>query len=88
MSKSACVGVTRLTHHCKQLTNLTPMKYLFIRRLEMAKKMMEEVHEFNISEIAYKCGFSSSQYFSTIFKKYEKCTPKEYQVKYVFSQHN
>ncbi|WP_366183836.1 AraC family transcriptional regulator [Flavobacterium ovatum] len=88
MSKSAGVGVTRLTHHCKQLTNLTPMKYLFIRRLEMAKKMMKEEHDFNISEIAYKCGFSSSQYFSTIFKKYEKCTPKEYQVKYLFSQHN
>lgn len=81
MSDSAGVGVTRLTHHCKRLTNLTPMKYLFLRRLEMAKKMLKENEAFTISEIAYKCGFSSSQYFSTIFKKYEKCTPKEYQFK-------
>ncbi|WP_252191161.1 helix-turn-helix transcriptional regulator [Polaribacter sp. Q13] len=80
MSDSAGVGVTRLTHHCKRLTNLTPMKYLFIRRLEMAKKILQEDNGLTISEIAYKCGFSSSQYFSTIFKKYEKCTPKEYQL--------
>ncbi|NIJ44885.1 AraC family L-rhamnose operon regulatory protein RhaS [Wenyingzhuangia heitensis] len=81
MANSAGVGVTRLTHHCKKLTNLTPMKYLFLRRLEVAKTILKENKEFTVSEIAYKCGFSSSQYFSTIFKKYEKCTPKEYQQK-------
>ena len=42
MSKSAGVGLTRFTHHCKQLTNLTPMRYLTMRRLEMSKKILLE----------------------------------------------
>ncbi|MDO6737526.1 helix-turn-helix transcriptional regulator [Wenyingzhuangia sp. 2_MG-2023] len=81
MANSAGVGLTRFTYHCKQITNLTPMKYLNIRRLEIAKKLLIEEPYSNITNIAYSCGFTSSQYFSTIFKKYEKCTPNEYKSK-------
>lgn len=81
MSKSAGVGITRFTHHCKKLTNLTPMRFLMIKRLEMAKGVLRTNIEYTVSEVAYMCGFTSSQYFSTVFKKYEKCTPKEYQQK-------
>lgn len=47
----------------------------------MAKKLLKEDNKGAVSEIAFKCGFSSSQYFFTVFKKYEKCTPKEYQAR-------
>jgi AraC family L-rhamnose operon regulatory protein RhaS len=78
MSQSAGVGLTRFTHHCKQLTNLTPMRYLTMRRLEMSKKILLENEELTIGEVAYMCGFTTSQYFSTVFKKHEKCSPNEY----------
>ena len=78
MSQSAGVGLTRFTHHCKQLTNLTPMRYLTMRRLEMSKKILRENNKFTVSEVAYMCGFATSQYFSTVFKKHEKCSPNEY----------
>ncbi|WP_282134132.1 AraC family transcriptional regulator [Seonamhaeicola maritimus] len=78
MSQSAGVGLTRFTHHCKQLTNLTPMRYLTMRRLEMSKKILLENENFTVSEVAYMCGFTTSQYFSTVFKKHEKCSPNEY----------
>ena len=78
MSKSAGVGLTRFTHHCKQLTNLTPMRYLAMRRLERAKSIFKTNNNLTISEVAYSCGFASSQYFSTVFKKHEKCSPNEY----------
>ncbi len=78
MANSAGVGLTRFTHHCKQLTNLTPMRYLTIRRLEMAKKILKESPDLTISEVAYTCGFTTSQYFSTVFKKHEKCSPNEF----------
>ncbi|WP_010136463.1 AraC family transcriptional regulator [Ochrovirga pacifica] len=81
MAKSAGVGLTRFTYHCKQITNLTPMKYLNIRRLEMAKRLLTNEPNTNITEIAYSCGFTSSQYFATLFKKFEKCTPNEYKSK-------
>ncbi|WP_242082599.1 AraC family transcriptional regulator [Aestuariivivens sediminis] len=83
MAKSAGVGLTRFTHHCKRLTNLTPMRYLMIKRVEMSKKLLVEAPNLSISEIAFSCGFSTSQYFSTVFKKHEKCTPIEYRDKFL-----
>jgi len=81
MAQSAGVGVTRFTYHCKQLTNLTPMRYLTMKRLDLSKKMLQENKELSIAEIAYMCGFATSQYFATVFKKYEKCSPNEYRAK-------
>lgn len=81
MADSAGIGLTRFTHHCKQLTNLTPMRYLMMKRLECSKKVLLESPELTVSEVAYSCGFSSSQYFATVFKKQEKCTPQEYREK-------
>lgn len=80
MSKSAGVGITRFTHHCKQLTNLTPIRYLMLKRLELSKELLLKEPQMSISEIAYQCGFATSQYFASVFKKSEKCTPKEYRM--------
>lgn len=81
MAQSAGVGLTRFTHHCKQLTNLTPMRYLTMRRLEMSKEIFQKNSNLSITEVAYMCGFASSQYFATVFKKHEKCSPNEYRLK-------
>jgi AraC family 4-hydroxyphenylacetate 3-monooxygenase operon regulatory protein len=81
MAKSSGVGLTRFTFHCRQLTNLTPMKYLMLKRLEMSKQLLLDHSEMNISDVAYQCGFSTSQYFATMFKKQEKCTPVAYRKK-------
>nr|WP_262897533.1 AraC family transcriptional regulator [Mariniflexile gromovii] len=81
MAQSAGVGLTRFTYHCKQITNLTPMRYLAMKRLEMSKKIFQEDKDLTIAEVAYMCGFTSSQYFATVFKKHEKCSPNEYRMK-------
>ena len=78
MAQSAGVGLTRFTHHCKRITNLTPMRYLMIKRLELSKKILVSHEDLSVAEVAFSCGFSTSQYFSTVFKKHEKCTPIEY----------
>lgn len=82
MAQSAGVGLTRFTHHCKQLTNLTPMRYLTIKRIELSKKILLEKNQLTVSEVAYSCGFATSQYFSTVFKKHEKCSPNEFRLKH------
>jgi AraC family L-rhamnose operon regulatory protein RhaS len=78
MADSAGVGLTRFTYHCRQLTNATPMRYLAMKRLERAKSFLRNNPELSVTEIAYSCGFATSQYFSTVFKRQEKCTPLEY----------
>nr|WP_262902478.1 AraC family transcriptional regulator [Lutimonas saemankumensis] len=78
MADSAGVGLTRFTYHCRQLTNTTPMRYLAMKRIEKAKDIMQHSPELSVAEVAYSCGFATSQYFSTVFKKQEKCTPLEF----------
>ncbi len=80
MAESAGVGLTRFTYHCRQLTNTTPMRYLAMKRIEKAKKILMQHQDLSIAEVAYSCGFATSQYFSTVFKKQEKCTPLEYRI--------
>ena len=78
MADSAGVGLTRFTYHCRQLTNTTPMRYLAMKRIEQAKQILNKNPELSMAEVAYSCGFATSQYFSTVFKRQEKCTPLEY----------
>lgn len=53
----------------------------FVRRvkLEESLRLMGEKSK-NITEIAHHLGFSSSQYFATLFKKYFGKTPKEFRI--------
>jgi len=80
MADSAGVGLTRFTYHCRQLTNTTPMRYLAMKRIEKAKTILIKNPELSVAEVAYSCGFATSQYFSTVFKRQEKCTPLEFKV--------
>lgn len=60
----------------------TPFEYLVEYRIEAAEKMLRNT-TVTIAEIALQAGFSSSAYFSKIFK--QKCgqTPREYRNKYM-----
>ncbi|MEP2024753.1 MAG: AraC family transcriptional regulator [Reichenbachiella sp.] len=81
MAASSGLGTTRFTHHCKQLTNLTPMQLLTKNRIDWSKNLLLENPNQSATQIAYTCGFTTSQYFSTVFKKQEKCSPQEFRVR-------
>lgn len=55
----------------------TPFEYLMGYRVERAKKLLNS-STLSITEIAIQTGFSNSAYFSKIFKRIVKLTPKEY----------
>ena len=48
--------------------DITPNRYLTVRRIEQAKQMLE-AKNLTESEIAELCGFSDIYYFSKVFKK-------------------
>jgi AraC-like DNA-binding protein/quercetin dioxygenase-like cupin family protein len=60
----------------KQATGLTPNDYLVRRRIQQARELIEGT-ERSITDIALASGFSSSQYFSHVFRKYVGMTPSE-----------
>jgi len=71
------LGRTRFSHYCRKLTNKTPLVYLNHLRVQKAAQLLKET-SLSAQEIADQCGFHSSQYFSTQFKKFFKKTPNIY----------
>ena len=61
----------------KQSMGMTPTNYIAERRIERAKKMLEET-ELPISEIALRSGFSSQSHFTTAFRRLAGATPKAF----------
>jgi AraC family transcriptional regulator len=61
----------------KQSMGMTATTYIAERRIERAKKMLEET-ELPISEIALRSGFSSQSHFTTAFRRLAGATPKAF----------
>lgn len=76
---SAAANVTP-AHFCRtfrQITKTTFVNYLNFVRVGKAETLLKESNA-SITEIASQTGFSSTAYFSKIFRQYKFCTPGEY----------
>ena len=80
MADSCGLGVTQFIHAVKQLTNLTPLHFLNQRRLELAAQLLSGRND-SITNIAQTCGFSSSQYFATVFGRKFGYSPTEFRAR-------
>ncbi len=69
-----------LSHKFKVIAGKNFSKYLVEYRLNEAKKLLRETGT-KVSDISEMCGFGSVAYFSSIFKKNEQITPREYREK-------
>ncbi len=78
MAECCGLGITRFTYYCRRVTNLTPQHYLSRLRLRAATKLLENAPEKSITNIAHECGFATSQYFATTFRKQHKVSPSHY----------
>ncbi|MGN1226697.1 MAG: helix-turn-helix domain-containing protein, partial [Candidatus Cryptobacteroides sp.] len=66
-----------LYNKVKEITGKGIWEYIEDIRIKKACKLLRET-PLPIAEIAEQCGFGSSHYFSTRFKKLCSCTPREY----------
>ena len=76
------LGISRvqLYRKVKSVLNCNVNDYIITTRLQKAKYYMQ--HEnLTISEIAFKSGFSSPAYFSTVFKSKFGVTPTAFKEK-------
>jgi AraC family L-rhamnose operon regulatory protein RhaS len=78
MAKRCGMGVTNFIHHCKQLTNMTPIRYLNHCRLTNAAQLLKAEPRRTITDIALSCGFASGQYFATLFRRDFGATPRAF----------
>lgn len=78
MARDCGLNTTQFAHYVKQLTNSAPMHYLNRCRLDFAAGLLTQNGTMSITEVAFGSGFSSSQYFATLFRRRFKMCPKEY----------
>lgn len=64
-------------HKIKNATGFSPLEYVnYLRIVEAQEQLRQSV--LSITDIALACGFSSSQHFAGVFKKFCGKTPLEY----------
>lgn len=56
--------------HFKNATGCSPKDYLLRQRVGRAAARLQANPGLTITEVAHDCGFSSSQYFATVFRRY------------------
>ena len=78
MASQCGLGRSRFAHYCEEITNLSPAKYLMRCRLEKAAQLLRSDPVRAITEVAFDCGFESSQYFANVFHERFGCAPSEY----------
>jgi AraC-like DNA-binding protein len=61
----------------KDIIGITPAEYITLRKIEYAKQALRSSSQ-SITDLAFELGFSSSNYFCTVFKKYTNSTPSQY----------
>ena len=80
---SAEVGMSRvhLNRKLKETLGISPSSLIKSTRMKQAAYLL--VHDkVNISEVAYRVGFSTPSYFSNSFRSYFGLAPKEFVAKY------
>ena len=78
MARLCRISPSQFSQHCRRLTNYSPIQALNHLRIERAKEMLKEEPECSTTEIAMKCGFTTSQYFATVFRKWTGQSPSEF----------
>jgi AraC-like DNA-binding protein len=78
MAEHCGMGVTAFSKYCREIVNAAPMKFLNRCRLDRAAQQLRKKDGRSITEIALACGFNSSQYFATRFRRRFKATPSRF----------
>jgi len=78
-SMAAHCGIKRtyFSNITRQLSGYPPMQYLSRIRFERSCSLLRN-SDFSVTDIAFECGYSSSQYFAETFRKYARMTPTDY----------
>lgn len=81
LAKHTLLSETKFMHLFREITGETPICFLNRIRLDTAKILLQSGY-YNITEIAQKCGFQSSSYFTSSFRKVYHLSPSEYAKKF------
>ncbi|WP_243343373.1 AraC family transcriptional regulator [Anaerococcus sp. AGMB09787] len=76
LANSVHISKNYLSFLFKKEVGLSFNKYVNLRRIDQAKKMIMDNE--SLDQVAYACGYSSQAHFSANFKKYTGLCPKDF----------
>lgn len=74
LAAKARLSLARFNMQFKEETGVPPAEYVLRSKVEEARRRLEE-GQHTVTRIAYDLGFSSSQYFATVFKRIKGYPP-------------
>lgn len=77
LSKKYSLSKSYFSKLFKQVTGVGLNEYINITRITAAQNMLSQ-STLSITEVATRCGFNDSNYFTVVFKKIKGITPKKY----------
>jgi len=80
LAEIAGLSEARFKINFRRQVGIPPREYVLRRKIDAAKDMLKN-SDITITELAHEMSFSSSQYFSTVFKRFTLMSPKEYRDK-------
>ena len=78
LAEACGLGRTQFANYCIEITNVPPMDYLNALRIKRARELLCAEPDRSITDIAALCGFDTSQYFATRFRREVGQTPREF----------
>lgn len=81
LSKEFAMSESHLSRKFKAHTGIGINEYITYVRITKAEKLLRETN-LPITEVAEQCGYSDSNYFSTVFKRIKGITPQRYGKQY------
>jgi AraC family L-rhamnose operon regulatory protein RhaS len=78
MAEHCGMGVTAFSKYCRELVNAGPVEFLNHCRLDHAVHLLRHSANLSITDIAMTCGFNSSQYFATRFRRRFHVAPSKF----------
>jgi AraC-like DNA-binding protein len=77
LANEAGLSLSRFKVKFKSETGIAPREFILRAKVDKAKRNLLE-KETTVTDIAMQLGFSSSQYFATVFKRFTKQTPMQF----------
>lgn len=77
LSRQAHLSPSRISHLFQQKLGISMTEVVTNVRLDQAKKLLLETN-LNCTEIAFQVGYNDQSYFTRIFHRCEKVTPKQF----------
>lgn len=83
IARAADIGERECLRCFRRVMQLSPVQYLLKYRVTQAAALLEQEPGGSISRLVGRCGFDSPSHFAQTFKRFYRCTPREYRSRQV-----